>query len=141
MIDEVLRAAGRVVEGRRVHVDSQPVIERGEHLLENGRAGPGRVRPSRFVEPITCPVRIPPPARIPQATCGQWSRPPIGLIRGVRPNSPQTTTETSLSRPRLRADPRRAGRHSLVEHRQVVAGILEVRAVRHPASTASPSVP
>ena len=34
------------------------------------------------------------------ATRGQWSHPSWGLMRGVRPNSPQTSTVTSLSRPR-----------------------------------------
>ena len=35
-----------------------------------------------------------------QLTAGQWSRPASLLMRGVRPNSPQTITVTSFSRPR-----------------------------------------
>src|SRR5436190_12263714 len=53
-----------------------------------------------FVAPITWPVFMPPPARIAQLAWGQWSRLFLLFNRGVRPNSPQTTTETSLSRPR-----------------------------------------
>ena len=49
------------------------------------------------------PMRLvlsPPPANIAMPTSGQWSRPAKALIRGVRPNSPQTSTATSSSRPR-----------------------------------------
>ena len=49
---------------------------------------------------MTWPVRMPPPASRAKFTGGQWSRPAFLLILGVRPNSPQTTTETSLSSPR-----------------------------------------
>ena len=54
----------------------------------------------RSVEPMTWPVRIPPPASRAHDTLGQWSRPAWALILGVRPNSPHTITVTSLSRPR-----------------------------------------
>ena len=65
--------------------------------------------PLAFVEPTTCPVRMPPPATSIDIACGQWSRPgcftpvcvPIWYsIRGVRPNSPVTTSSTFLSSPR-----------------------------------------
>ena len=42
----------------------------------------------------------PPQASSAQLSCGQWSRPALLLMRGVRPNSPQTTTDTSWSSPR-----------------------------------------
>src|SRR5437016_11655714 len=42
--------------------------------------------------PITWPPLIPPPPITIDQHCGQWSRPPAGLILGVRPNSPIATT-------------------------------------------------
>ena len=50
------------------------------------------------------------------------------LIFGVRPNSPHTITDTSLSRPRSYRSSSRA-RQAEVEHRQVIAGVLERGAV------------
>jgi hypothetical protein len=67
--------------------------------------------PVRSVLPMTCPVRIPPPARIAQLTCGQWSRPDPLLIVGVRPNSPHAITVTSSSIPRTSRSSTRAVRH------------------------------
>ena len=52
-----------------------------------------------FVAPRTWPERIPPPAIKAPPTRGQWSLPASPLMRGERPNSPQTTMETSSIRP------------------------------------------
>ena len=47
------------------------------------------------VAPMTWPIFMPPPARTTDMAPGQWSRPASLLIRGVRPNSPQTRTSVS----------------------------------------------
>ena len=47
-----------------------------------------------LVQPTTCPIRMPPPMIRVDMTGAQWSRPALSgpwLIRGERPNSPQTT--------------------------------------------------
>ena len=44
------------------------------------------------VAPMAWPIFRPPPARTTDMAPGQWSRPASLLIRGVRPNSPQTST-------------------------------------------------
>src|SRR5256885_3774469 len=43
---------------------------------------------------------IPPPARTTLKTFGQWSRPAVGLIFGVRPNSLEIMTSVLSSSPR-----------------------------------------
>ena len=65
---------------------------------------------------MTCPPLMPPPAIDTVQHCGQWSRPPAGLIFGVRPNSPIATTIVLSSSPRLVEvfEQRRVG---VVEHR------------------------
>ena len=88
---------------------------------------------SRSVAPMTWPVRIPPPASRAQATCGQWSRPASLLIFGVRPNSPQTTTDTSLSRPRACRSSTRAER-PWSSFGRCVAALAEVVPVAVPAA-------
>jgi len=42
----------------------------------------------------------PPPANFMVQHCGQWSRPPAGFTRGVRPNSARLQTSVSSSMPR-----------------------------------------
>jgi hypothetical protein len=43
---------------------------------------------------------MPPPARTTLKTLGQWSRPLVALIFGVRPNSEETMTSVEASMPR-----------------------------------------
>ena len=50
--------------------------------------------------PTTWPIFSPPPASASVDSGAQWSRPPLPLMRGVRPNSPVMTSSTSWSRPR-----------------------------------------
>jgi len=67
-------------------------------------AGTGRsfgYAPSSSDAPTTWPPFTPPPAIDIVQHCGQWSRPPAGLIFGVRPNSPIATTSVLSSMPRL----------------------------------------
>ena len=52
------------------------------------------------VAPIVRPRFSPPPAMTIENACGQWSRPAIALIRGVRPNSVVSTTSVESSWPR-----------------------------------------
>ena len=63
---------------------------------------------------------------------GQWSRPLEPLIRGVRPNSPQTSTRTRSARPRSCRSSTRAG-HGGVERRELAAAAREDLAVMVPA--------
>src|SRR5262249_43025699 len=67
----------------------------GEYGLVAGYSALGSV------VPITCPILSPPPAQTIDMAPGQWSRPAVGLIRGVRPNSPNVITSTFWSSPRL----------------------------------------
>src|SRR5437870_12943127 len=77
---------------------------------------------------MTCPVFMPPQASKAQETFGQWSRPASLLMTGVRPNSPQTITETSLSSPRwCRSSTRAVTPWS--SNGQTGAGVLEIAAV------------
>ena len=48
---------------------------------------------------MTWPPLTPPPARATLKTLGKWSRPALGLILGVRPNSPIQTTSVLSSMP------------------------------------------
>ena len=48
---------------------------------------------------MTWPPLTPPPARATLKTRGKWSRPALGLIFGVRPNSPIQTTSVRSSIP------------------------------------------
>ena len=57
--------------------------------------------PLGVVAPITCPCLKPPPAIKKDVAAGQWSRPLLPLIRGVRPNSPDIMMIVSSSRPRV----------------------------------------
>ena len=52
--------------------------------------------PSALDAPMTWPPLTPPPARATLKTLGKWSRPALGLILGVRPNSPIQTTSVLL---------------------------------------------
>ena len=56
--------------------------------------------PSADEAPIDWPPLTPPPATRALKTRGKWSRPPVGLIAGVRPNSPIQTTRVRSSIPR-----------------------------------------
>ena len=56
--------------------------------------------PSVLDAPMTWPPLTPPPARATLKTLGKWSRPALGLILGVRPNSPIQTTSVWSSMPR-----------------------------------------
>ena len=49
--------------------------------------------------PKIAPRLIPPPASTTLNTLGQWSRPALRLIFGVRPNSEETITNVSSSSP------------------------------------------
>ena len=79
------------------------------------------------------PVFMPPPASRAQLTCGQWSRPASLLMRGVRPNSPQTTTVTSFEHAAHFQIVDQGG-EALVELGAVVAHQVEVLAVAVPAA-------
>ena len=52
------------------------------------------------VSPCTTPLRIEHPASKVEKPCGQWSRPAVGFICGVRPNSPAQTTNVVSSKSR-----------------------------------------
>ena len=83
---------------------------------------------------------MPPPQRSAELTRAQWSRPASLLILGVRPNSPQTTTVTSLVQA-AGVDVLDQGRDPLVEQRQVLAEPAEVLAVRIPESVGDRDAP
>ena len=54
----------------------------------------------RSVSPTTCPVLMPPPVKNNEPAAPQWSRPPAGFTRGVRPNSDRLHTIVFFSIPR-----------------------------------------
>src|SRR5438128_2496072 len=97
--------------GRRDVLEGVPerVFPEGLEALTEGR----HVRPG---VPDAAAVRVPGdglpgaprPARAAENTCPQWSRPPLPLIFGVRPNSPIHTTSVEPSRPRASRSSRRA---------------------------------
>ncbi len=81
--------------------------------------------PSSLVLPTTCPVRIPPPASATDQAAGQWSRPALLLIFGVRPNSPWQTTRVVSSNPRsLRSASREANASSSAPQRSLTRSKL-----------------
>src|SRR5262249_9561655 len=104
--------APRRVAGRR-RGDPEGLPDRPGHVP---RADPGGGLPGRSLTdaPIlsvarrTMPGLTPPPASTIENACGQWSRPAIVLIRGVRPNSVVSTTSVESSRPRSRRSAIRA---------------------------------
>ena len=97
-------------------------------LLGTSPGGGLALRRICWSAPITCPVRMPPPASTAALTCGQWSRLLLLLSLGVRPNSPHTTTETSLSSPRSCRSVTSAERPES-EQREIVARLDEVHPV------------
>ena len=98
-VGEILRPAAEVAELGRRDVDSQVAVESRQHFLKVDRAFP-----RHFAQPIRGADHLSDshsaPGQEVQETSGQWSRPAAALTRGLRPNSPQATTATSLSRPR-----------------------------------------
>ena len=92
----------------------------------------GSLVPSGSVSPIAWPPRRPPPARARLKPLGQWSRPPKGLILGVRPNSPQQRTTVRSSSSRLRQVAEQGGKGG-VEVLDELAVDLVIVHVRVPA--------
>ena len=84
---------------------------------------------------------MPPPASSANIACGQWSRPALGLIFGVRPNSPVTNTEVESSKPRCDRFVSRADRPSSSSGSSFVLERLEILAVRVPAAVSDRDEP
>ena len=129
LIHQILRPAVLVEDACRKRVQADVVIQRCEDFLELNRTPRGQAGDCGRFAPMTWPVFMPPPARRAHDSCGQWSRPSVLLMRGVRPNSPQTTTETSFSRPRA-CKSSTSAETAGVEQRHVAAAFDEVLAVR-----------
>ena len=83
--------------------------------------------------PIASPTCNPPPAISTLIARGQWSRPAPALTRGVRPNSPQTTTIVSFNSHVL-VEVFDQRRQALIQPRKLRFELSEVVAVRVPAS-------
>ena len=80
-------------------VDLQGVAERGQDRGQSrGGLDLGAVG-GRSADDLA--ASTPPPARATLNTFGKWSRPALGLIFGVRPNSPIQTTSVRPSMPVL----------------------------------------
>ena len=69
---------------------------------------------------------MPPPASITQKTFGQWSRPAVLLIFGVRPNSEVTMTSVESSRPRSSRSRIRAARALVEGWHLLVDAVLDI---------------
>src|SRR5258708_661746 len=99
---EVHRDPQKLAGGRGGSSDSG--IPRPLYMVAATSAGVvGRsfgIAPISSEAPTTWPPLMPPPAIDIVQHCGQWSRPPAGLIFGVRPNSPIATTIVLESSPR-----------------------------------------
>ena len=122
-----------------VGVDAERSVDGRRQVGRACRGGwPGR-RPSCPTGRSSGPPRTPAPAKTAENTAAQWSRPSRVLafpvlvpIRGVRPNSPVTTTSVSSSSPR-RFQVVEQGRDALVGRRQQpVLERLEVGRMRVP---------
>ena len=118
------RPAG-VVDERLVVVDADLVVEGRQHVARRGRAVLGELA-AGVGAPTTTPPFTPPPATSTLITSPQWSRPGTGsaarpvFIRGVRPNSPMTsTTRRRACRAASRSSTKQA--HGRVEDRQDAA--------------------
>ena len=113
----------------RARVDAEVVVQRGEDVLVVHRPRRRPSPPRRSVAPITWPTLHAAAGQQGRADRGQWSRPPSLLIRGVRPNSPQTTIDTSSSMPRSSRSVTRACRR-VIDDRQQLPHPREVLRVR-----------
>ena len=60
-VRQELRPARGIVDGR-VRRDAQVVVDRGEDFAVASRAAARRIRPGGWWQPMTWPVRMPPPA-------------------------------------------------------------------------------
>ena len=133
MLDQVLRAAGGVVDRRASRCRCPGCGRASRRLPAHGPGGPGRIRPGGWSRRWPGRSRMPPPARKAQLTCGQWSRPASLLIRGVRPNSPQAMTVTSFEHA-AGFQVFDQGAEALIELDAVIAHQVEVVAVAVPAA-------
>ena len=129
LIDEVLRPAVRVEHAGRAQVQADVVVSVAKTSPNlTGRASRLAAEAVGGADDLAG-LHAAAGEQGAADSCGQWSRPASLLMRGVRPNSPQTTTETSLSRPRSCRSSTRAETR-LVEQRHVLAALDEVLAVR-----------
>ena len=115
-----------------VDVDAERRTASSRPRLPRAPGDPSGMRRVSSDAPTTWPPFTPPPAIDIVQHCGQWSRPPAGLIFGVRPNSPIATTSVLSSRPRLAQilEQRRVG---VVEHRPEQIAVRLDRAERRRA--------
>ena len=98
-IREIVRPAAEVAELGRRDVDSQMVVESRQHFLKVDRAV---LR--YFAQAICGADHLSDSHSAPSQEGAGDERPMVAagaaLTRGLRPNSPQATTATSLSKPR-----------------------------------------
>ena len=126
-------------------VDAEGLVDGGGEVGGGERARSAGYAPLRSDEPIIWPPWTPAPAKAAEKTAGQWSRPLASAaallkplpMRGVRPNSPATTTRVSSRRPEAARSSRSAETPLSSGRQQVVLQAVEVVVVGVPGLDAA----